>query len=141
MKNKDKYDLRLLNIKEYKGKTRLDFFITYVEIKYFGTIIGEYQYIDENGVKKFFEWLEEDDGKECKPKILTEKEEVKKLKEFENPVLIASDENLNSIVLAEFINEECSKIYGKMITAIAKKMYQAGYEHGQIDYEEAEDEE
>ena len=48
--------------------------------------------------------------------------EVKKLKEFENPVLIASDENLNSIVLAEFINEECSKIYGKMITAIAKKM-------------------
>ena len=67
--------------------------------------------------------------------------EVKKLKEFENPVLIASDENLNSIVLAEFINEECSKIYGKMITAIAKKMQQAGYEHGQIDYEEAEDEE
>lgn len=76
MKNKDKYDLRLLNIKEYKGKTRLDFFITYVEIKYFGTIIGEYQYIDENGVKKFFEWLEEDDGKECKPKILTEKEKA-----------------------------------------------------------------
>lgn len=76
MKNKDKYDLRLLNIKEYKGKTRLDFFTTYVEIKYFGTIIGEYQYIDENGVKKFFEWLEEDDGKECKPTILTEKEKA-----------------------------------------------------------------
>lgn len=64
--------------------------------------------------------------------------EVKKLKEFENPVLIASDENLNSIVLAEFMNEECSKIYGKMITAIVKKMYQAGYEHGQIDYEDDE---
>lgn len=60
---------------------------------------------------------------------------------FENPVLIASDENLNSIVLAEFMNEECSKIYGKMITAIVKKMYQAGYKQGQIDYEEAEDEE
>ena len=67
--------------------------------------------------------------------------EVKRLKEFENPVLIASDENINSIVLAEFMNEECSKIYGKMITAIVKKMYQAGYEHGQIDYEEVEDEE
>lgn len=67
--------------------------------------------------------------------------EVSKLKEFENPVLIASDENLNSIVLAEFMNEECSKIYGKMITAIVKKMYQAGYKQGQIDYEEAEDEE
>ena len=67
--------------------------------------------------------------------------EVKRLKKFENPVLIASDENLNSIVLAEFMNEECSKIYGKMITAIVKKMYQAGYKQGQIDYEEAEDEE
>ena len=97
MKNKDKYDLRLLNIKEYKGKTRFDFFITYVEIKYFGTIIGEYQYIDENGVKKFFEWLEEDDGKECKPTILTDeekaylsaiikpfREKVESIKKFEN---------------------------------------------------------
>lgn len=54
MKNKEKYDLRLLNIREHKGTTRLDLFTTYVEIKYFGTIIGEYQYIDENGVKKFF---------------------------------------------------------------------------------------
>ena len=74
MKNKDKYDLRLLNIREHKGRTRLDLFTTYVEIKYFGTIIGEYQYIDEEGVKKFFEWLEKDDGKECKPTILTDKE-------------------------------------------------------------------
>lgn len=76
MKNKEKYDLRLLNIREHKGTTRLDLFTTYVEIKYFGTIIGEYQYIDEEGVKKFFEWLEKDDGKECKPTILTEKEKA-----------------------------------------------------------------
>lgn len=76
MKNKDKYDLKLLNIREYKGRTRLDFFTTYVEIKYFGTIIGEYQYIDENGVKKFFEWLEKDDGKECKSTILTDEEKA-----------------------------------------------------------------
>lgn len=67
--------------------------------------------------------------------------EVSKLKEFENPVLIASDENSNSIVLAEFMNEEYSEVYGKMIGAIVKKMYQAGYEQGQIDNEEAEDEE
>lgn len=39
--------------------------------------------------------------------------EVKRLKEFENPVLIASDENSNSIILAEFMNEEYSEIYGK----------------------------
>ena len=76
MKNKEKYDLRLLNIREHKGRTRLDLFTTYVEIKYFGTIIGEYQYIDEEGVKKFFEWLEKDDGKECKPTILTDKEKA-----------------------------------------------------------------
>ena len=76
MKNKDKYDLRLLNIREHKGRTRLDFFTTYVEIKYFGTIIGEYQYINENGVKKFFEWLEKDDGEEYKPEILTDKEKA-----------------------------------------------------------------
>ena len=76
MKNKEKYDLRLLNIREHKGRTRLDLFTTYVEIKYFGTIIGEYQYIDEEGVKKFFEWLEKDDGKECKPTILTDEEKA-----------------------------------------------------------------
>ena len=67
--------------------------------------------------------------------------EVKSLKEFENPVLIASDENSNSIVLAEFMNEEYSEIYAKMMAVIVKKMYQAGYKQGQIDYEEAEDEE
>lgn len=44
--------------------------------------------------------------------------EVKRLKEFENPVLIASDENLNSIVLAEFMNEEYSEIYKKMMAVI-----------------------
>jgi hypothetical protein len=67
--------------------------------------------------------------------------EVSKLKEFENPVLIASDENLNSIVLAEFMNEEYSEIYKKMMAVIVQKIFQAGYERCQIDYEEAEDEE
>lgn len=64
--------------------------------------------------------------------------EVKRLKEFENPVLIASDENLNSIVLAEFMNEEYSEIYAKMMTVIVQKIYQAGYERCRIDYEEDE---
>ena len=67
--------------------------------------------------------------------------EVSKLKEFENPILIASDENSNSIVLAEFMNEEYSEIYAKLMAVIVKNLYQAGYEHGQIDNEEAEDEE
>lgn len=67
--------------------------------------------------------------------------EVSKLKEFENPVLIASDENSNSIVLAEFMNEEYSEIYAKMMAVIVQKIYQAGYERCQIDYEEVEDEE
>lgn len=64
--------------------------------------------------------------------------EVKRLKEFENPVLIASDENSNSIVLAEFMNEEYSEIYAKMMAVIVQKIYQAGYERCQIDYEEDE---
>ena len=64
--------------------------------------------------------------------------EVKRLKEFENPVLIASDENSNSIVLAEFMNEEYSEIYAKMMAVIVKKIFQAGYERCQIDYEEDE---
>ena len=64
--------------------------------------------------------------------------EVKRLKEFENPVLIASDENSNSIVLAEFMNEEYSEIYAKMMAVIVQKMFQAGYERCQIDYEDNE---
>lgn len=64
--------------------------------------------------------------------------EVKRLKEFENPVLIASDENSNSIVLAEFMNEEYSEIYLKMMAVIVQKIYQAGYERCQIDYEDDE---
>lgn len=64
--------------------------------------------------------------------------EVKRLKEFENPVLIASDENSNSIVLAEFMNEEYSEVYTKMMAVIVKKIFQAGYERCQIDYEDDE---
>ena len=76
MKNKDKYNLSHLHIVERPGKTRLDYCFKYVEIEYGGRIIKEYSCLDVEVSKKFFEWLEEDDGKECKPKILTDKEKA-----------------------------------------------------------------
>ena len=76
MKNKDKYNLAHLHIVERPGKTRLDYCFKYVEIEYGGRIIKEYSCLDVEVSKKFFEWLEEDDGKECKPTILTEKEKA-----------------------------------------------------------------
>lgn len=76
MKNKDKYNLSHLHIVERPGKTRLDYCFKYVEIEYGGKIVKEYRCLDVEASKKFFEWLEEDDGKECKPTILTEKEKA-----------------------------------------------------------------
>jgi hypothetical protein len=76
MKNKDKYNLAHLHIVERPGKTRLDYCFKYVEIEYGGRIIKEFRCLDAEVSKKFFEWLEEDDGKECKPTILTEKEKA-----------------------------------------------------------------
>lgn len=76
MKNKDKYNLAHLHIVERPGKTRLDYCFKYVEIEYGGRIIKEYSCLDVEVSKKFFEWLEEDDGKECKPTILTDKEKA-----------------------------------------------------------------
>ena len=70
MKNKDKYDLRLLKITESKGKTGLDYFLKYVEIEYDGKFIKEYVCTDKDISETFFAWLEE----EYKPTILTEKE-------------------------------------------------------------------
>lgn len=75
MKNKDKYNSHL-HIVERPGKTRLDYCFKYVEIEYGGKIVKEYRCLDVEVSKKFFEWLEEDDGKECKPTILTEKEKA-----------------------------------------------------------------
>ncbi|MBF1085987.1 hypothetical protein [Solobacterium sp.] len=76
MKNKDKYNLAHLHIVERPGKTRLDYCFKYVEIEYGGRIIKEYSCLDVEVSKKFFEWLEEDDEKEYKPQILTEKEKA-----------------------------------------------------------------
>lgn len=76
MKNKEKYNLSHLHIVERRGKTRLDYCFVYVEIEYGGRIIKEYRCLDVEVSKKFFEWLEEDDGKECKPTILTDEEKA-----------------------------------------------------------------
>ena len=76
MKNKEKYNLSHLHIVERPGKTILDYCFRYVEIEYGGRIIKEYRCLDIEVSKKFFEWLEEDDGKECKPTILTDKEKA-----------------------------------------------------------------
>jgi len=72
MKNKDKYNLSHLHIVERPGATRLDGYITYVEIEYDGKIVKEYACTNEAGIKKFLEWLEE----ECVPEILTEREKA-----------------------------------------------------------------
>lgn len=72
MKNKDKYNLSHLYIVERPGATRLDGYITYVEIEYNGKIVKEYACTNESGVKKFLEWLEE----EYVPEILTEREKT-----------------------------------------------------------------
>nr|DAU44682.1 MAG TPA: hypothetical protein [Caudoviricetes sp.] len=76
MKNKDKYNLSHIHVVERPGKTRLDYCFKYVEIEYGGKVVKEYRCLDVEVSKKFFEWLEEDDGKECKPTILTDKEKA-----------------------------------------------------------------
>lgn len=72
MKNKEKYNLAHLNIVERAGTTRLDGYITYVEIEYNGKIVKEYACTNEAGIKKFLEWLEE----EYKPLILDDVEKA-----------------------------------------------------------------
>lgn len=72
MKNKEKYNLAHLNIVERAGTTRLDGYITYVEIEYNGKIVKEYACTNEAGIKKFLEWLEE----EYKPPILDDAEKA-----------------------------------------------------------------
>lgn len=72
MKNKEKYNLAHLHIVEHAGTTRLDGYITYIEIEYSGKIVKEYACTNEAGIKKFLEWLEE----EYVPEILTEREKA-----------------------------------------------------------------
>lgn len=72
MKNKEKYNLSHLHIVEHAETNILGINITHVEIEYNGKIVKEYACTNEAGVKKFFEWLEE----EYEPTILTEKEKA-----------------------------------------------------------------
>lgn len=92
MKNKDKYNLSHIHVVERPGKTILDYCFKYVEIEYGGKVVKEYRCLDVEVSKKFFEWLEEDDGKECKPTILTDKE-----KAYLSVVIKPFRENIESV--------------------------------------------
>lgn len=60
MKNKDKYDLRRLDIIDCKRSSILDSYINFIEIKYDGRLVGRITYETVSGLKKIMEWLEEE---------------------------------------------------------------------------------
>lgn len=97
MKNKEKYNLAHLHIVEHTGTTRLDSYITYVEIEYNGKIVKEYACTNEAGIKKFLEWLEE----EYVPEILTERE-----KAYLSAVIKPFREEVETIEKASFEEDE-----------------------------------
>ena len=94
MKNKEKYNLAHLHIVEHTGTTRLDGYITYVEIEYNGKIVKEYACTNEAGIKKFLEWLEE----EYVPNILTDKE-----KDYLSAVIKPFREDVKYIKKMDFV--------------------------------------
>lgn len=71
MKNKEKYNLAHLHIVERAETNILGINISYVEIEYNGKIVKEYACANAAGIKKFLEWLEEDNTN-----ILNEKEKA-----------------------------------------------------------------
>ena len=114
MKNKEKYNLAHLHIVERAGATRLDSYITYVEIEYNGRIVKEYACTNEAGIKKFLEWLEEDDEEVCKHTILTDKE-----KAYLSTVIKPFREEVKTIEKASFEEEEQLQISnGDIVMAI-----------------------
>ena len=80
MKNKEKYNQIQFNLVALDDPTtiigQLKCGLMHAKIEYGGKIVKEYRCLDVEVSKKFFEWLEEDDGKEYKPTILTEKEKA-----------------------------------------------------------------
>lgn len=60
MKNKDKYDLRRLDIIDCKRSSILDSHINSIEIEYDGRLVRRITYATESGLKKIMEWLEEE---------------------------------------------------------------------------------
>lgn len=97
MKNKEKYNLAHLHIVERAGATRLDGYITYVEIEYNGKIVKEYACTNEAGIKKFLEWLEE----EYKEPILNDVE-----KAYLSAVIKPFREKVETIEKASFEEDE-----------------------------------
>ena len=77
MKNKDKYDLRLLNIIDCKYSYIIGKNINYIDIECNERFVGRIAYQTVSGLKEFIEWLEEEDDEEgCKHTILTDKEKA-----------------------------------------------------------------
>lgn len=72
MKNKDKYDLRRLNIAECKGSYITDIYHNHINIEYNGKLVNRITYQIGSGFKKIMEWLEE----EYVPDILTDEEKA-----------------------------------------------------------------
>lgn len=60
MKNKDKYDLRRLDIIDCKRSSILDSHINSIEIEYDGRLVRRITYATASGLKKIMEWLEEE---------------------------------------------------------------------------------
>lgn len=60
MKNKDKYDLRRLDIIDCKRSSILDSHTNSIEIEYDGRLVRRITYATESGLKKIMEWLEEE---------------------------------------------------------------------------------
>ncbi|WP_277048460.1 hypothetical protein [Solobacterium moorei] len=60
MKNKDKYDLRRLDIIDCKRSSILDSHINSIEIEYDGRLVRRITYATTSGLKKIMEWLEEE---------------------------------------------------------------------------------
>lgn len=60
MKNKDKYDLRRLDIIDCKRSSILDSHINSIEIDYDGRLVRRITYATASGLKKIMEWLEEE---------------------------------------------------------------------------------
>lgn len=72
MKNKEKYNMSHMHIRERKSETELFTGLYYVEIECDGKILKEYTCPKGIGIKYFLEWLEE----EYVPDSLTDKEKA-----------------------------------------------------------------
>lgn len=76
MKNKEKYDLNKLRISVTYIITGIADIKIYCGIKCIYYKSYDVEDFASRWITDFIKWLEEDDGKECKPKILTDEEKA-----------------------------------------------------------------